>query len=63
MTRQCSRYYKSEYKNKEDASSEIRNMPSSTNWEEGLTDQDTDLQNLIKAQQPIKPIKLLRFQI
>ena len=63
MTRQCLRYYKLEYKNKEDASSETRNMPSSTNWEEGLTDRDTDLQNLIKAQQPIKPIKLLRFQI
>ena len=63
MTRQCSRYCKSEYKNNEDASSEIRNMPSSTNREEGSTDQDMDLQNLIKAQQPIKPIKLLRFQI
>ena len=63
MTRQCSRYCKSEYKNKEDASSEIRNMPSLTNREEGLTDRDIDLQNLIKAQQPIKPIKLLRFQI
>ena len=49
MTRQCSRYCKSEYKNNEDASSEIRNMPSSTNREEGSTDQDMDLQNLIKA--------------
>ena len=61
MTRQCLRYYKSEYKNKEDASLEIQNMPSSTNRKEGSTDRDTDLQNLIKAQQPFKPIKLLRF--
>ena len=29
----------------------------------GLTDQDIDLQNLIKVQQLIKPIKLLGFQI
>ena len=27
----------------------MQNMSSSTNWEEGSTDQDTDLQNLIKA--------------
>ena len=47
----------------EDASSEIQNIPSLTNREEGSTDQDMDLQNLIKAQQPIKPIKLLRFHI
>ena len=63
MTRQCLGYCKSEYKNKEDASLEIQNMPSSTNRKEGSTDRDTDLQNLIKAQQPFKPIKLLRFQI
>ena len=63
MTKQRSRYCNSKYKNKEDASSEIWNMPSSTNREEGSNDQDMDLQNLIKAQQPIKPIKLLRFQI
>ena len=42
MIRQCSRCYKSEYKKKEVTS---------------LTNRDTDLQNLIKAQQPIKPIK------
>ena len=28
---------------------EMQNMSSSTNREEGSTDQDTDLQNLIKA--------------
>ena len=60
MTRQYSRYCKSGYKNKEDASLEIRNMPSSTNQEEGSTNRDMDLHNLIKAQQPIK---LLRYQI
>ena len=49
MTRQYSRYYKSEYKNKEDASSEIQKMPSSTNREEVSNNQDMDLQNLIKA--------------
>ena len=38
-------------------------MPSSTDWEEGLTDRDMDLQNLIKAQQLIKLIKWLAFQI
>ena len=43
MTRQYSRYYKLEYKNKEDASSQIRNMPSSTNQEEGSTNRDMDL--------------------
>ena len=42
------------------ASLEIRNMPSSTYREEGSTDRDMDLQNLIKGQQPIK---LLRFHI
>ena len=57
MTRQCFRYCKSEYKNKEDASSEIQNMPGSTNWEEGLNNRDMDMQNLIKAQQPIKLLK------
>ena len=29
----------------------------------GSTNQDTDLQNLIKAQQLVKPIKWLGFQI
>ena len=38
-------------------------MPSSIDQDCGLTDRDTDLQNLIKAQQLIKPIKLLWFQI
>ena len=60
MNRQYSKYCKSKYKNKEDASSKIQNMPSLTNQEEGLTNRDMDLNNLIKAQQPIK---LLRFQI
>ena len=27
-------------------------MPGSTDWEKGSTDQDTNLQNLIKAQKP-----------
>ena len=43
MIRQCSMCYKSEYKNKEVASSEIRNMPSSTDQEEGSTDWDASL--------------------
>ena len=38
-------------------------MPGSTDWEEGLTDRNMDLQNLISAQQLIKPIKWLGFQI
>ena len=46
---------KSEYKNKKAADLEIRNMPSSTNWEEGSTDRKTNLQNLISAHQPIGP--------
>ena len=61
MIRQCSMCYKSEYKNKEVASSGIRNMPSSTDQEEGSTDWDAFLQNLIKGHQPIKPIKWLGF--
>ena len=38
-------------------------MPCLTDWEEGSTNWDMDLQNLIKAQQLIKLIKWLRFQI
>ena len=56
MIRQCSKCYKSEYKNKNVASSGIQNMLSST-------DRDAFLQNLIKVHQPIKPIKWLGFQI
>ena len=42
MIRQWSRCCKSEYKNKEATSSRIRNMPGSTDREEGLTDQDAN---------------------
>ena len=35
----------------------------STDKEEGSTNRDAFLQNLIKAHQPIKPIKWLEFQI
>ena len=37
-------------------------MLGSIDREEDLTNQDTDLQNLISAQQLIKPIKWLGFQ-
>ena len=49
MIRQCSSCYKSECKNKEAASSGIQNMSGSTDREGGSTDQDTDLQILIKV--------------
>ena len=49
MIRQCSSCYKSECKNKEAASSGIQNMSGSTDQEGGSTDQDTDLQILIKV--------------
>ena len=38
-------------------------MPGLIDQEEASTDRDTDLYNLIKAQQLIKPIKWLGFQI
>ena len=63
MIRQCLKCYNSKYKNKEAAGSRIRNMPGSTDREECSTNRDTDLQNLIKSQQLIKPTKWLGFQI
>ena len=57
MIRQCSRCYKLEYKKKEVVDSRIRNMPGSTDREEGSANWDTDLQNLIKAHQLIKWLK------
>ena len=51
---------KKKKKKKEVASSSIRNMPSSINRKEGLTDRDAFLHNFfffLKAHQPIKPIK------
>ena len=50
MIRQYLRCCKSEYKNKEAAGSRNSKHASSTNQEEGSTDQDMNLQNLIKAQ-------------
>ena len=38
-------------------------MPGSIDQEEGSTDQDAFLQNLISAQESINPIKWLGFQI
>ena len=37
--------------------SRIQNMPGSTDQEEGSTNQDAFLQNLILVQESIKPIK------
>ena len=50
MIRQYSRCCKSEYKKKKAVGSGIWKMPSSTDQEEGSTNQDMNLQNLIKAQ-------------
>ena len=55
MIRQYSRCCKSEKKKKKRAAgSRIQNMLGSTNWEEGSTDQEAFLHNLILAQQSIK---------
>ena len=50
-------------KKKRAAGSRIQNMLGSTNWEEGSTDREAFLHNLILAQQSINPIKWLGFQI
>ena len=60
MIRQCSRCWKSEYKNKQAASSKIRNMPSSTDQEQGSTNQDANSADFIFGPLLIKPNKVIR---
>ena len=52
--RRCSKYCKSKFKNIQATSLGIQKLTGSINWERASTNRDAILQNLNKAQQPIK---------